>query len=58
MNMSLGLIKYYWESGSFSLKDMMLLVQKEIISQEDFFDITRLSYKGCMKDAAGAVKED
>ena len=47
--MSKNLIKYYWEQGSYSIKDMIDLVQSNIISKEDFFDITRMYFETMKK---------
>lgn len=39
-----GLIQYKWKNGVYDLKDMCELVQREEISEQDFFDITRYYY--------------
>ena len=41
---SLDLLKFKFEHGVFDLKDLVMLVQGELITKEDFVDITRLHY--------------
>ena len=40
-----SLIKYKWEHGVFSVKEMIWLVDNDFISIQEFFDITRLHYQ-------------
>ena len=42
--MSKNLVKFCWEQGSYSIKDMIELVKDGIITKQDFFDITRMHY--------------
>lgn len=43
---SKNLIIYKWEHRVYDLKDMVKLVQNNVITKDDFFDITRYSYDG------------
>lgn len=38
-------IIYKWQHGIYDLKDMIKLVEENIISQEDFFEITRFKFE-------------
>ena len=49
MEESLSLIKYKWEQGTYGLWRMMLLVELEMITEQDFFEITRFKYKEVFK---------
>lgn len=40
------IIKYKWENGSYSLEDMINLVLKNVITEEQFFSITRYNFNG------------
>lgn len=46
-----NLIRYKWESGVYRLKEMIELVKKEKITQQQFFDITRYNYNGVVKES-------
>lgn len=46
---SLELIKVKWDFGVYDLDYMMQLVQKKEISKQDFHQITRYNYNGCLK---------
>ena len=46
---SKNLIIYKWEHRVYDLKDMAKLVQNNIITKEDFSDITRYSFDGIAK---------
>lgn len=46
---SQNLIDYKWECGIYTLDYMMMLVQKGILTKEDFFEITRFNYDGVKK---------
>ena len=39
------IIKYKWEYGIYSLKDMVNLVLKNVITKEQFFSITRYNFQ-------------
>lgn len=43
---SKNLIIYKWEHRVYDLKDMAKLVQDNVITKNDFFDITRYNYDG------------
>lgn len=38
-------IIYKWQHGIYDLKDMIKLVEENIISQKDFFEITRFRFE-------------
>ena len=44
-----ALVKIYYENGAYSLKDLCNLVTNKIITEADFFHITRLNFQGVMK---------
>ena len=52
-HLTLMLIKYYYESGIYNAEKMIDLVEKEKITQKDFFDITRLNYRYMRKKIKG-----
>ena len=39
-------IQYKWEQGVYELKDMISFVENEILSKQQFFEITRYNYDG------------
>ena len=41
-----NLIKYKWDSGVYSLEDMVKLVLDNIINEEQFFSITSYNFRG------------
>lgn len=43
------LIKYKWQTGVYKIQDMLKLVDNEIISEQEFFKITRYNYNGIKK---------
>lgn len=49
MEESLSLIKHKWEQGIYDLWRMSLLVELKIITEQDFFEITRFNYKEISK---------
>lgn len=49
MNTDLYTLKYFWEYGVYSLKDMFNLVKEGKISEEEFHEITRYNYQGIKK---------
>ena len=48
-DLSLGLIEYFWTSGSYTEKDMIELVEEGTITEEEFHLITGLNYKGVIE---------
>lgn len=40
------LIQYKWQHGVYQLKDMIKMVESDIITKEDFFYITRFDFDG------------
>lgn len=52
---SFSLIKYKWESGVYTLKEMIQLVKQQELSQQQFFDITRYNYNN-IKQSDKALK--
>lgn len=42
---NLNIIKYKYNCGSYDIQDLEKFVEKQILTQEDFFEITRLKYK-------------
>ncbi len=42
-------IIYKWEHRVYDLRDMAKLVQNNIITKEEFFDITRYNFDGIAK---------
>lgn len=52
---SFSLIKYKWESGVYTLKEMIQLVKQQELSQQQFFDITRYDYNN-IKQSDKALK--
>lgn len=49
-DLSLGLIEYLWNSGSYTLKDMINLVNNGAITEQEFHIITTFDYKGVIKN--------
>ena len=45
MNMSKTLIEFYYQLGVYDIDKMIQLVEKEEITEQQFFEITRLHYK-------------
>ena len=45
----ISLIRYKWEQGVYGLKEMVNLVRKNVINEEEFFDITRYVYSGVVE---------
>lgn len=43
---SFDILKYKWDCGIYSLKDMLNFVENGHISEEIFNNITRYNYKG------------
>lgn len=43
------LINYKWQEGIYNLNYMLNLVKNKNITEEDFFDITRLNFNGVIK---------
>lgn len=43
---SINVIKYKWQHGVYDLKDMIILVEKDLLNKQEFFDITRYRYHG------------
>lgn len=54
---SFSLIKYKWESGVYTLKEMIQLVKQQELSQQQFFDITRYNYDN-IKQSNKALKKE
>ncbi len=54
---SFSLIKYKWESGVYTLKEMIQLVKQQELSQQQFFDITRYNYDN-IKQSDKALKKE
>jgi hypothetical protein len=50
-DLSLGLIEHFWNSGSYTIKDMINLVLEGTITEEEFHDITRYSFKGIIENS-------
>ena len=44
-----ALIRIYYQNGSYSLEDVYNLVLIGVITETDFFHITRLNFKGVTK---------
>lgn len=44
------LIKYKWETGAYGIKEMKQLVKDGIITENQFFDITRYYYNGIQEN--------
>ena len=44
-----NLIRYKWETGVYGLKEMNQLVEQNVITKEQFFDITRYHYNEELK---------
>lgn len=42
--MGIYLLQYYWDNNIYDKNKMCELVKQKIISEEDFFNITRLRY--------------
>lgn len=42
--MGIYLLQYYWDNNIYDKDKMCELVEQKIISEEDFFNITRLRY--------------
>ncbi len=49
MSDSLEMIRYKYEVGSYTVQQLIDFVKRNIISEEDFHDITALSYSGMTK---------
>ena len=43
------LINYKWQEGIYNLNYMLNLVKNKNITEEDFFNITRLNFNGVIK---------
>ena len=52
---SYSLIKYKYQTGTYDIKKMLLLVQQHIITQEDFKNITCFNYKGYLQNQKKGV---
>lgn len=50
---SLQLIQYKYHNGVYDLKDMIKLVEKQIISKQQFFEVTRYNFDGVIKNYYG-----
>ena len=48
-DLSLGLIEHFWNSGSYTIKDMINLVLEGTITEEEFHSITRFDFKGTLE---------
>ena len=42
---TLETIKYKYDCGSYGIQDLRNFVKKQLLKEEDFFEITRLKYK-------------
>lgn len=49
MEESMNIINYKWNNGVYSLKDLIILVEYKKITQKQFFEITRINYKGLIE---------
>lgn len=54
---SINVIKYKWQNGVYDLKDMIILVKKNMLNEQQFFNITRYKYQS-VKDNNKYIKED
>ena len=52
-NESLKLIQYKWQRGVYTIQKMVQKVQKKELTEEQFFDITRKSYKSMAEQIKG-----
>lgn len=48
-NESDNVITYKYKEGNYSLEDLMILVQFERLTPEQFFEITRFNYEGLLR---------
>lgn len=46
---STNIITYKWNSGVYSLEDLIILVKYNKLTQKQFFEITRINYEGLLK---------
>lgn len=56
MEESMNIINYKWNNGVYSLKDLIILVEYKKITQKQFFEITRINYKGLIKIKEKEIK--
>lgn len=47
--MSISQIEYFWEHGIYSIEKMCSLVDRKIITEQEFHEITRKYYKAIMQ---------
>lgn len=57
MEESMNIINYKWNNGVYSLKDLIILVEYKKITQKQFFEITRINYKGLLERKTKEEKE-
>lgn len=46
MQNNIDLIRYKWECGVYTLEEIVTLVYRNIITEDQFFDITRFNFNG------------
>lgn len=49
MECDLELLRFKWQNGVLSLESIIQLVENNVITEKDFFDITRMHYNGVKK---------
>ena len=54
---SFNLITYKWEQGVYSLEDLVVLVKYNVITPEQFFDITRFDYAAAAQKFPNLVQK-
>ena len=47
--MTVNILEYQYKMGTCSLSDLIRLVKEKELTEEDFFEITRLNYQGLIK---------
>lgn len=55
--MTTNILTYQYKMGTCSLNDLIRLVKEKELTEEDFFEITRLNYQGLIKSREGKQKE-
>lgn len=55
---SKNIIIYKWEHRVYDLKDMTKLVEDNIITKDDFFDITRYNYDGVIDNIICKIRKN
>lgn len=50
---SIELIQYKYKNGVYGLEDMIKFVKQEIISKQQFFEVTRYNFDGVIKNYYG-----